>query len=154
MWHLALGWHATEFVQTSAVFELYFPFRFWPYHHIILHHSAKFYANRTTHGRNMTSCRFSKWRISAILDFMDPIIGSLKSPCTTSYKSSTETIALNCLVFFRKSRFCILATDRQTDRDKQMDRAIALSRSRSRERRLNHGQQWWLLIDMRHILMF
>ena len=31
----------------------------------------------------MTSCRFSRWRISAILDFRDPIMGSLKSPCTT-----------------------------------------------------------------------
>ena len=27
----------------------------------------------------MTSCRFSRWRISAILDFRDPIMGSLKS---------------------------------------------------------------------------
>ena len=30
----------------------------------------------------MTSCRFSRWRISAMLDFMDPIMGSLKSPIT------------------------------------------------------------------------
>ena len=132
MWHVALGWHATEFVQTSAVFELYFPFRFWPYHHIILHHSAKFYPNRTTHGRNMTSCRFSKWRISAILDFMDPIIGSLKSPCTTSYRSSIDTIALNCLVFLENHVFAIW---RQTD--EQMDTPVAWSRSRCRERRLN-----------------
>jgi len=29
----------------------------------------------------MTSCRFSRRRISAILEFMGPIIGSLKSPC-------------------------------------------------------------------------
>jgi len=40
----------------------------------------------------MTSCRFSRWRISAILDFRGPIMGSLKSPCTN------------------------LATDRQTNR--------------------------------------
>jgi len=33
----------------------------------------------------MTSCRFSRWRISAILDFRGPIMGSLKIPCTTSY---------------------------------------------------------------------
>jgi len=33
------------------------------------------------------------------LDFRGPITGSLKSPCTNSYRSSTETIALNCLVF-------------------------------------------------------
>ena len=30
----------------------------------------------------MTSCRFSRWRIRAILDFRDPIMGSLKSPIT------------------------------------------------------------------------
>jgi len=47
----------------------------------------------------MTSCRFSRWRISAILDFRGPMMGSLKSPCTTCYMSSIDTIALNCLVF-------------------------------------------------------
>jgi len=39
----------------------------------------------------MTSCRFSRRRISAILDFRGSIMGSLKSPCTTSYRSSIET---------------------------------------------------------------
>ena len=57
-----------------------------------------------------------RWRISAILDFRDPIIGSLKSPCTTSYRSSIDTIALNWLVFEKIAFFCILVTDRQTDR--------------------------------------
>ena len=47
----------------------------------------------------MMSRRFSRWRMSAILDFMGPIMGTLKSPCTTSYRSSIDTIALNCLVF-------------------------------------------------------
>jgi len=36
--------------------------------------------------KKITSCRFSRWRISAILDFRGPIMGSLKSPCTTSYR--------------------------------------------------------------------
>jgi len=65
--------------------------------------------------KKITSCRFSRWRISAILDFRDPIMGSLKSPRMTSYRSSIDTIALNCLVFFRKSRFLNFG-DRQTNR--------------------------------------
>jgi len=85
----------------------------------------------------MTSCRFSRWRISAILDFTDPIMGSLKSPCTTSYRSSTDTIALNCLLF-EKLRFLHFG-DRQTD--EQMYSTDALSRSRCRERRLNKRKQ-------------
>jgi len=40
-----------------------------------------------------------RWRISAILDFRGPVMGSLKSPFTTSYRSSMDTAALNCLVF-------------------------------------------------------
>jgi len=91
MWNVALGWHAIEFAQTSAILEFYIWFRFRPYHssrHVILHQSAKFYPNRTTLGRKkMTSCRFSRWRISAILDFRGPIMASLKSSCRTSYRS-------------------------------------------------------------------
>ena len=33
----------------------------------------------------MTSCRFLRRQISAILDFRGRLMGSLKSPCTTSY---------------------------------------------------------------------
>jgi len=101
-----------------------------------LRQSAKIYPNRTTSAEKRTSCRFSRWRIYAILDFRGPIMGSLKSPCTTSYRSSVDTIALNCLVFEKKSRFCILSTDRQTN--EQMDSAVARSRCRCRERRLNN----------------
>ena len=60
-------------------------------------------------------CRFSRRRISTILDFKLPTMGSLKSRCTTSYRSSIDTIALNCLVF-EIAFFCILATDRQTNK--------------------------------------
>jgi len=39
----------------------------------------------TSHPRQKKmTCRFSRWRISAILDFRDPITGSLKSQGTTS----------------------------------------------------------------------
>jgi len=88
----------------------------------------------------MTSCRCLRWRISAILDFRGPIMGSLKIPCTTS---SIETIALKCLVYKKIAFFCILATDRQTNRqtDEQMDSTDALSRSRYRERRLKTKKQ-------------
>ena len=82
--------------------EFYIWFRFRPHHrsrHVILHQSTKFYPNLTTLSRKKTSCRLSRWRISAILDFRGPIMGSLKSPCTTSYRSSIDTIAVNCLVF-------------------------------------------------------
>ena len=65
--------------------------------------------------KKMTSCRFSRWWISAILDFMGAIMGSLKSPGTTSYRSSIETIALNCLAYEKIAFFYILATDRQTN---------------------------------------
>ena len=55
--------------------------------------------------KKMTSCRFSRWRISAILDCRDP----LKSLCTTSYRSSTATTALNCLVFEKIALFACSA---------------------------------------------
>jgi len=61
-----------------------------------------------------------------MLDFRGPIMGSLKSPCTTSYRSSIETIALNCLVFEKIAFFCILETDSLTD--KQVDSTDPLSK--------------------------
>jgi len=70
--------------------------------------------SKSDHPRQkMTSCRFSRWRISAILNFWGPIMGSLKSPCTTSCESSITTIAQNCLVF---EKIVFLAFWRQTDR--------------------------------------
>ena len=57
-WQVALGWHAIEFAQTSAILEFCTWFRFRPHHrsrHVIVHQSPKFYPNRTTLGRK-------KWR--------------------------------------------------------------------------------------------
>ena len=79
-------------------------------------------------------CRFSRWRISAILDFK----GFFEKPMY-DYRSSIETIALNCLVFEKIAFFPFWRQDpRQTD--EQMDSTDALSRSRCRERRLKNNE--------------
>ena len=134
MWQVALRWHATEYAQMSAILEFYIWFRFRPYHPMqSTCHSAPVYEFlcKSNHHRQkkMMSCRFSRWQISAILDFRDLIMGSLNSPRTTSYESSIETIALNCLVFEKITFFCILATDRQTNRqtDEQLQCTKLLS---------------------------
>ena len=64
--------------------------------------------------KKMMPCRFSRWRISAILDFSGPVMGSLKNPHATSYRSPIDTIALNCLVF-EKIAFLHFG-DRRTNR--------------------------------------
>jgi len=64
-WHFSI--HGSDIAtsgfwkQTSAMLALYFRFRFpsWHHHrHNTLHQPTKFYANRTTHSRVMTSLRF------------------------------------------------------------------------------------------------
>ena len=130
MWQVALGLHAIEFAQTSAISEFYFWFRFRPYHRS-RRHSAPVYEilSKSDHPRQkkMTSRRFLRWQISAILDFNGPIMGSSKSPCT-----SIETMALNCLVF-EKITFLYFG-NRQTDRRTD---GQAWSRSLCCERLLN-----------------
>ena len=64
---------------------------------------------------DMAISRFLRWRISGTVNIRGSIMGCLKSPCGTTYRSSIETIALNCLIL-RKLRFCWLQTDRQTNR--------------------------------------
>jgi len=62
--------------------------------------------------KKVTSCRFSRWRISAILDFRGPIMGPLKNTYDFLCGSSIETIALNCLVFEKiafRATLCISA---------------------------------------------
>jgi len=91
-----------EFAQTSAILEFYVWFRFWPYHrsrHVILHQSAKFYPNRTTLGRENDVVSIVKMADLSHLGFYWSNNGFIKSPCTTSNRSSIETIALNYLVF-------------------------------------------------------
>ena len=118
-WHM--GKHTTEFAKTSTILEFYFRFRFLLNHrsgHVILHQSAifcmkidltsYFCRGRSARGKNMTSDRSSRWQISTIVDFRGPIMGSLKSQCTTSCRSSIETIVMHCLVF-EKIAFCVLS---------------------------------------------
>ena len=127
MWQVALGWHTMEFAQTSAILEFYIWFRFWSTTAVDMSFCTSlrnFIQIGPPSAEKITSCRFSRWRISTILDFRGPIMGSLKSPCTTSYRSS-----ITFFVFWRQ-------TDRQTN--KQMDSIDALRRSRYRERRLNN----------------
>ena len=69
-----------------------------------------------------------RWRISAIWDFRGPIMGSLKSPCTTSYRSSIETIALNCSVYFWR-KFFFFAFWPQTDGQHRSTKPLSLSRA-------------------------
>jgi len=141
MWQVALGWHAIKFAQTSAILEFYIWFWFRPYHHsrhVIA--TVCVILSKSDHHRQkkMTSCRFSRWRISAILDFRGPIAG---------LKSAYVRLPIDCghhgsklFSFWENRVFCILATDRQTDRqtnkqmNEQMDIIDALSRSRCRER--------------------
>jgi len=82
----------------------------------------------------LTSCRFSRWWVSVILDFRGPIMGSLKTPCTTSYRSSLDIIA----VVFEKIVF-FFAFWQQTD--EQMDSSDA-----SDELRFSNRTNWTKLI--------
>ena len=159
-WYVALRWHAIEFAQTSTILKFYIWLRFRPYHHMSFCTSLRNFIQigPPSAEKNHVMSIFKMADLSH-LGFRGPIMGSLKSPCTSSYRSSIETIALNCLVF-EKSRFC--AFWRQTDRQtyEQMDNIDALSHSRCRERRLNnqceifntgdlcsrvHG---WFVVDM------
>jgi len=67
------GWDITTSgfeIQTSAILEFYFRFLSRPFlrnWRIILHPAAEFRPNRNMHRRIMTSYRFSRWRLSAML---------------------------------------------------------------------------------------
>ena len=111
-WHVALGWHAIKFTQTSTILEFYFWFRVRSYHQsTCLSAPVCEILSKSDHPpqKKMTLCRFSRWRISAILDFWGPV-----SLCTTSYRSSIDTIALNCSFSIWENR--VFAFWRKTDR--------------------------------------
>ena len=134
VWHVGLVCHTIEFAQTSAILAFYFRIRFRPDHrslHVILHQSAKFYPKNDV---------MSIFMMAGLrhLGFNGSNNGFFEKPMyTTSYRSSMETIALNCLVFEKIAFFCILATDRRADRltniqtDGQARRIKPLSLSRA-----------------------
>ena len=72
----------------------------------------------------MSSCQFSRWRISAVVDYRGPMTGSLKSTCATSSRSSIRTIDLNCLVFDQSliRHFGDRKTDSQSNRPTNIHR--------------------------------
>ena len=88
MWYVALGWHAVEFAKTSAILEFYIWF---PFPHITAVDMSfctslrNFVQIGPPSAEKNDVMSILRWRISAILDFRGPIMGSLKSPSTTSY---------------------------------------------------------------------
>ena len=65
----------------------------------------------------MTSCRFLEMADLRHLGFLGSNNGFFEKPnYITSYRSSIDAIALNCLAFEKITFFCILATDRRTDK--------------------------------------
>ena len=74
----------------------------------------KCHQNRMIFRRYMAISRFSRWRISAILNFMGPTMGSLKSQCTTL--SVVNRDHSSKLLSFWENRHCTDFGNRQTDR--------------------------------------
>ena len=102
VWYVALGWHAVEFAGGSNLqcgrwlwddMPWNSPKRppYWKSTYGFHLHTSpqstchsvpvcEILSKSDHQAEKMTSCRFSRWRISAILDCRDPIMGSLKSP--------------------------------------------------------------------------
>jgi len=106
MWYVALGWHAIEFAQTSTILEFYMVSISTTSPQSTCH-SAPVSEILCTVGRK-------KWRHVDIQDGESP--PSWKNPCTTSYRSLGDTIALNCLVFEIIAYFCIFGDRQSADR--------------------------------------
>ena len=104
VWYVALGWHATEFTQTRPPYwnsTSGFHFHTSPAVDMSLCTSLRnFIQIGPPSAEKMTSCRFSRWRISAILDYMDPIMGSLKSPVKLTYRKTSDRSPRLLLVQF------------------------------------------------------
>ena len=145
MWHLALeSWQwihqvaapcnvirGFEFAQTSAIL-LFYMVSISTTSLQSTCHSAPVceILSKSDHPRQkkMTSCRFSRWRISAILDFRGPIMVLWKAHVLYDFLYVVNRDHSSKLLSFWENRmFCTLATDRQTNKqtDIQAERRTA-----------------------------
>ena len=74
-WHVSIhGWEiTTSGLKNICHLGILLPVQFWPHHcnwHVIAYHAAKLHLNWTTRGGHMTSYRFSRWQMSAILNLL------------------------------------------------------------------------------------
>ena len=76
------------------------------------HLCTKFHRNRMIFRSGMSISRFSRWQLSAILNFRGPIMGSLKSPCKTYMGDHICEL----IGFWDNRVICTHFGDRQTDR--------------------------------------
>ena len=126
--------YAVWYGKTRMVWGYLVLKNFWRYvylfwqnvRHVILHQSANFIQIGPLSAEKNDVMSISRWWISAIFDFRGAIMGFLKNPCMISYRSSWDTIAVNCLVF-EKITFCKLATDKWTDGHARRMKPLSLS---------------------------
>jgi len=93
---------------------------------------TKFHQNRMIFRWHVATERFSRWQISAVLNFMGPRMGSLK----THVGLPIETIALNCLVLEKIAFYTHFGDrqtkgqiNRQTDGQHRCQKPLSLSRA-------------------------
>jgi len=133
MWYVALGWHAIKFAHTSAVLEFYTLF---PFPHITAVDMSFCTSLRNfIHIGPPSAENNDVMSIFKIADFRDPVMGSLKRQCATSYRSSIDTMALNCYSFWEHRVFFAFwrqtdgRTDGQTDGQLRRTKPLSLSRA-------------------------
>jgi len=131
IWYVALEWHATEFAQTSAILEFYIWF---PFPHITAVDMSfcislqNYIQIRPPSAEKNDVMSISKMADLRHLGFQGSVMGSLKSPCATSYRSSIDTIALKCLVFEKIAFFAFWRQrDRRTDGQLRCTKPLSLS---------------------------
>ena len=101
-----------EFAQTSAILKFYIWFRFRP-HHRSRHAPVSEILSKSHRPRQKINDVMSIFKIADLshLGFYGSSNGFCEKPnYITSYRSSIDTVALNCLVFKKIAFFCILSS--------------------------------------------